>query len=202
MTAPGVQPRVVILAGPNGSGKSAAAPRLLQGALGVPQFVNADVIAQGLSAFSPERVAMAAGRVMLTRVKELGERREDFAFETTLASKTFAPWLKGLVASGYAFHIVFLWLPDPEAAIARVADRVRMGGHDVPEETIRRRYHAGIKNFFDLYRGLATTWKLLDILYAAMSETSLNCWKLSVISVFSCAACLVGRPSMVSSMAA
>ena len=163
MTTPSVhQPRVVTLAGPNGSGKSTAAPRLLQEALGVPQFVNADVIARGLSAFSPEQVAMAAGRVMLARVKELGERREDFAFETTLASKTFAPWLKGLVESGCAFHIVFLWLPDPEAAIARVADRVRMGGHDVPEETIRRRYLAGIKNFFDLYQDLATSWKILD----------------------------------------
>lgn len=156
------RPGVVILAGPNGSGKSTSALRLLKGTLGVLEFVNADVIARGLSGFSPEKAAMAAGRVMLARLKELAEKREDFAFETTLASRTFAPWLEGLIESGYACHIVFLWLPNPEVAIARVADRVRMGGHNVPEETIRRRYVAGIKNFFELYRDLATTWKMLD----------------------------------------
>ena len=155
-------PKVVVLAGPNGAGKSTAASRLLRGALGVTEFVNADVIARGLSGFSPERVAMEAGRVMLRRIKELAAKRESFAFETTLASRSFAPWLRDLVKSGYRFHLVFLWLPSAAAAVARVAERVSLGGHDVPVATVRRRYKAGLKNFFELYRSLSTTWQVID----------------------------------------
>lgn len=94
-------PSVVILAGPNGAGKSTVAPALLQGALAVDEFVNADVIAQGLSAFEPDRVAIAAGRIMLARLNELAAQRVDFGFETTLATRSFAPWLRGLRQSGY-----------------------------------------------------------------------------------------------------
>ena len=119
--------RVVVLAGPNGSGKSTAAPRLLRGVLRVEEFVNADIIARGLSAFAPEKVAMAAGRLMLSRLRQLASQGVSFAFETTLASRTFAPWLEELIAQGYRVHLVFLWLPDPEAAIARVAERVSNG---------------------------------------------------------------------------
>jgi predicted ABC-type ATPase len=160
--AEGQPPKVVILAGPNGAGKSTAATRVLKGPLAVEEFVNADIIAQGLSAFSPESVALQAGRVMLARLKELAEQRKSFAFETTLASRTFAPWISALVQSGYEFHLLFLWLPNVEAALARVAERVRTGGHSVPEETIRRRYHGGLRNFLDLYRPLATTWQIVD----------------------------------------
>ena len=156
------RPSVVILAGPNGAGKSTVAPALLQDALAVDEFVNADVIARGLSGFEPDRVAIPAGRIMLARLKELAARRSDFAFETTLASRSFAPWLRDLRLTGYDMHLFFLWLSSADLAIARVADRVGMGGHHVPEEVIRRRYSAGIRNFFGLYRPLATTWALYN----------------------------------------
>lgn len=155
-------PHVIVIAGPNGSGKSTTAPALLNGVLGVTEFVNADTIAHGLSAFNPERAAFQAGRIMLDRLHVLATAKEDFAFETTLASKTFAHWLKGLKVHGYSFHLFFLWLPTPDFAIARVAERVCMGGHNVPEETIRRRYHAGLNNFFQLYRQIADTWRIYD----------------------------------------
>ncbi len=156
------RPHVIVIGGPNGSGKSTTAPSLLKGSLGVSEFVNADTIARGLSAFQPENVAIPAGRVLLERLKYLARTRTDFAFETTLAGRSFAPWITGLCRSGYIFHLLFLWLPSPEFAIARVAERVRMGGHDIPEETIRRRYRAGLRNFFDLYRSLATSWFFYD----------------------------------------
>lgn len=153
---------LIVIAGPNGAGKSTTASSLLKGTLEVPEFVNADLIAQGLSGFQPEGAVFHAGRVMLERIHYLAKKRVDFAFETTLASRTFAPWIAELLKTGYAFHLVFLWLPNEEFAVARVAERVRMGGHNVPEETIRRRYHAGIGNFFRLYRPLADTWFFYD----------------------------------------
>jgi predicted ABC-type ATPase len=156
------RPSIVILAGPNGAGKSTAAPELLQGELAVTDFVNADVIARGLSAFDPDRAAMAAGRVMLARLEDLARQRESFAFETTLASRSFAPWLRDLRASGYAVHLFFLWLSSADLAVQRVADRVRAGGHDVPADTIRRRYRAGVRNLFSLYKPIVTTWAVYD----------------------------------------
>ncbi len=155
-------PKVVILAGPNGAGKSTSAAKLLLGLLQVTEFVNADTIAQGLSAFAPDRVALAAGRVMLRRMKELAAQRANFAFETTLASRSYAQWLTGLKATGYEIHLIFLWLPSADMAVARVADRVRAGGHDVPEPTIRRRYAAGLVNLRTLYLPLANSWKVID----------------------------------------
>lgn len=134
----------------------------LKGTLGVTEFVNADTIALGLSAFQPESVAFHAGRVMLERIHRLARERLNFAFETTLASRTFAPWIEELKKTGYIFHLVFLWLPNPEFALARVAERVRMGGHNVPEEIVRRRYGKGIRNFFRLYKPLADTWFFYD----------------------------------------
>ena len=130
-------PHVIVIAGPNGAGKSTTAAAILKGTLGVTEFVNADTIAAGLSAFNPEKAAFQAGRVMIERLQQLAAGREDFAFETTLASKTFAHWIQNLKLSGYTFHLFYLWLPSPDFAIARVAERVRMGGHYVPEETIR-----------------------------------------------------------------
>ena len=99
---------------------------------------------------------------MHARLRELAERRRDFAFETTLASRSLAPWLADLVLGGYEFHLVFLWLPGADFAVQRVADRVRMGGHNVPEATVRRRYERGLRNFFRLYQSLATTWAIYD----------------------------------------
>jgi predicted ABC-type ATPase len=155
-------PLVVMIAGPNGAGKSTAAAHLLQGALVVSEFVNADAIAVGLSAFRPESVAIAAGRIMLARLRTLAAVREDFAFETTLAGRNFAPWLKDLRESGYRAHLVFLSLPSPELAVERVALRVRLGGHDVPEEVVRRRFAAGLRNFFGLYDQVVDSWQLFD----------------------------------------
>ncbi|MBC6475585.1 MAG: zeta toxin family protein [Hormoscilla sp. GM102CHS1] len=155
-------PHIIIIAGPNGAGKSTAAPALLPETLGITEFVNADAIARGLSAFAPERVAFRAGRIMLERLQQLAEERVNFAFETTLATRSFAPWIANLRSTGYLFHLVFLWLPNPDIAIARVQARVLQGGHDVPETTILRRYHAGLNNFWQLYRPLADTWRFYE----------------------------------------
>jgi predicted ABC-type ATPase len=156
------QPRVVIIAGPNGSGKSTSAPLLLDTTFGVTEFVNADVIAQGLSAFKPESAAIAAGRIMLERLRNLAQSRDSFAFETTLASRSFAPWIAELTKGGYRFHLVYLWLPSAALAIERVAHRVLHGGHHVPGDVVRRRLGRGIGNFFSLYQPLATTWRAYD----------------------------------------
>jgi len=110
----------------------------------------------------PQRAALAAGRAMLARIYDLARQRASFAFETTLASRSFAPWLQNLIRTGYRFHLVFLWLPDTNFAVDRVASRVRTGGHGVPEETVRRRYVAGLTNFFGLYRPLTITWRMYD----------------------------------------
>lgn len=155
-------PSVVVLGGPNGSGKSTAAPRLLQGSLKVDEFVNADTLALGLSAFRPEDVAMNAGRIMLRRLDELEDQRKSFAFEATLASHALARRLAGLKTGGYTVHVVFLWLPTADLAIARVAERVRAGGHDVPSDAVRRRFARGLRNFFNLYQPIADTWRLYD----------------------------------------
>ncbi len=155
-------PSVIVLAGPNGAGKSTAAPSLLKDLLEVTEFVNADVIAQGLAAFDPDSVAFEAGAIMHARLRSLAAQRRNFAFETTLASRSLAPWLRELLAAHYSFHLIFLWLPSADFAVARVADRVRLGGHNVPEDTIRRRYQRGLRNFFQLYQPLATTWRLYD----------------------------------------
>jgi len=155
-------PSVVVLGGPNGSGKSTAAPRLLRGSLKVEEFVNADTLAQGLSAFRPEGVALDAGRIMLNRLDELEAQRKSFAFEATLASQALARRLARLKTRGYTVHIVFLWLPTAELAIARVAERVRTGGHDVPSDAVRRRFSRGLHNFFALYRPIADTWRFYD----------------------------------------
>jgi predicted ABC-type ATPase len=153
---------VVVLAGPNGAGKSTVAPALLKETLGIAEFVNADTIARGLAAFDPALVALEAGKIMVRRIRDLAAQRATFAFETTLASRSFAPWLGRLVKGGYQFHLLFLWLPNEEFALKRVANRVRQGGHGIPEETVRRRFRAGLKNLFSLYLPLATTWRVYD----------------------------------------
>jgi predicted ABC-type ATPase len=154
-------PSLVVIGGPNGAGKSTAAPSLLRDTLAVTEFVNADVLASGLSGFRPQGSAVAAGRIVLDRLHALAARRVDFAFETTMASKTFAPWLRKLADQGYG-SISCSWLPTADLAVRRVRERVRAGGHDVAEPAIRRRFGSGIRNFLDLYRPLAQSWRVYD----------------------------------------
>ena len=155
-------PNTLIIAGPNGAGKSTVAPALLHEHLGIGEFVNADVIARGLSAFNPEGVARRAGRVMLNRLHELAAQRADFAFETTLASRTFAPWLADLRSTEYVFKLLYVCVPDPALSVARVARRVSAGGHHVPSDIVSRRYYRGLRNYFSLYRPLADLWRVYD----------------------------------------
>lgn len=156
-------PSIIILAGPNGAGKTTASSRLLQYGFGIDEFVNADTIAAGLSAMHPERVALSAGRIMLQRMKELARAGQNFGFETTLASRSFAPWLAELKRdSGYRVELFFFSLVSAELAIARVASRVNMGGHHVDDAVVRRRYTRGLVNFFSLYRSLTSRWRFYD----------------------------------------
>jgi predicted ABC-type ATPase len=159
-------PNVVVIAGPNGAGKSTVAPVLLKETLGMSELINADLIAKGLSYFHPENVAIQSGRIMLNRIRYLSAKKADFAFETTLAARTFAVWIERLKKEGYQFHLVFLWLRQLEIALGRVEIRVKTGGHHVDDETVTRRYSAGIKNFFNLYEPLADSWLFYDNSFA------------------------------------
>lgn len=156
------RPQVVVIGGPNGAGKTSAATNFLPHLLVVGEFVNADAIASGLAGFSPERTAYMAGRLMLDRLYELAAAHESFSFETTMASRTFAPWLVGLREEGYEVNVVFMWLQSAELALQRVRARVAKGGHMVPDDVVRRRYSRGISNFLSLYRPVATRWRVFD----------------------------------------
>ena len=155
-------PQLVVVAGPNGAGKSTLAPDLLGGEYKLSEYVNADRIALGLSGFEAQNASIAAGRVMIDRMRKLASMRASFAFETTMASRSFAPWISGLAKSGYSIHIVYVWLQTPELAVQRVEERVRAGGHSVDAEVVKRRYERGIVNFFSLYRSIACTWAVYD----------------------------------------
>lgn len=155
-------PRVAVLGGINGAGKTTASREVLQNVLGIPVFANADAIARGLNAFNPESEAVRAGRVLLEWLKDLAAAKRDFAFETTLAARTYAPWLAELRATGYEVYLYYFWLNSPETSISRVAERVRAGGHHIPEATIRQRYPRSVRNFFDLYRPVADEWRVYD----------------------------------------
>jgi predicted ABC-type ATPase len=152
------KPKIIVIAGCNGSGKSTIAPHLLRDSLELKDFVNADTIAKGLSAFSPESVAFEAGRLMLKRLRDLAEKRKSFAFETTLATRFYARWIDQLRTKGFTFNLIFLWLESPELAGLRVRHRVSLGGHNIPEDVIYRRYFKGLKNFFYLYKPIADNW--------------------------------------------
>lgn len=155
-------PQIVIIAGPNGAGKTSLAPFLLRNRYNEFPFVNADAIASGLSAFEPESVAIEAGRVMLHRLHELAERRENFVFETTLAARSYASWLGRQRQQGDEVHLLFVWLRSANLAIERVDERIRRGGHAIPPPEIRRRYQRGSNNLFGLYIPLADTWAVYD----------------------------------------
>ncbi|HEY7546886.1 MAG TPA: AAA family ATPase [Blastocatellia bacterium] len=165
-----MKPKIIAIAGPNGAGKSTLAPFLLRDAFGVMDYVNADTIAEGLSAFEPQGAAIEAGRVMLRRMRNLIEQRKTFAFESTLSGRTPARWIDLAKREGFEFHLLFLRLESEELAIERVAERVRRGGHDVPEDVIRRRYRLGIRNFFEMYQPQADEWMMYD---TSLSESDL-----------------------------
>jgi predicted ABC-type ATPase len=155
-------PFVIAIAGPNGAGKSTLAPYLIRDEYGLVEYVNADSIALGLAAFGPESVAFEAGRIMLRRIRSLAGQHTSFAFETTLASRSYARLVKTPRADGYEFHLIYLWLSSADLAVQRVRERVRRGGHNVAEEVIRRRYVKGVRNFFEAYIALADTWGIYD----------------------------------------
>jgi predicted ABC-type ATPase len=155
-------PNVVVIAGANGAGKSTLAPYLLRDTVGILEYVNADTIAAGLSAFAPEDSAFEAGKVMLARLNELAAQKRDFAFETTLAGRFYINWLKKRKSEDYQFHLVFLYLRSAELGVERVKARIKLGGHSIPEAIIRRRYVKGLQNFFRLYQPIADSWRFYD----------------------------------------
>lgn len=154
-------PRVVVFAGPNGAGKSTHADAILA-TLDISTFVNADFIARGLSGHHTEAVTFTAGRIMLQRLHQLADAGEDFAFESTLSSRTFAPFLRDLKVRGYGVAIYYFSLANAQLAVRRVKLRVALGGHDVPADVVRRRFGRSIHNFFSLYAPLAARWAVFD----------------------------------------
>lgn len=156
------RPRIIIIAGPNGAGKTTFAREFLPGEAHCPVFINADLIAAGLCPRAPERAAMQAARITLARIHEHVERRESFAFETTLSGKGYARRIPLWQRAGFRVELFFLGLPSAEMAIARVAERVRQGGHDIPPDTIRRRFDAGRRLLVELYQPLVDQWLVFD----------------------------------------
>lgn len=156
------KPQVFIIAGPNGSGKTTFASKFLPKYADCPLFINADTIARGLSGFSPDAVALRAGRILLEQIENYASRNVDFAFETTLSGIHYLSRLKNLKQRGYAIHLFFLWIPDVRLSLARIASRVKRGGHDIPENVVRRRFHKGLENLFKHYRPVLDLWMLFD----------------------------------------
>ena len=154
--------QLYIIAGCNGAGKTTASFTILPEVLNCKEFINADEIAKGLSPFQPESVAMQAGRIMLARMDELLQKGETFAFETTLATKSYKQKIEWAQANGYEITLLFFWLDSPNMAKKRVAQRVAEGGHSIPSETIERRYHNGIANLFAIYIDMVDICYIFD----------------------------------------
>lgn len=155
-------PKLFIISGCNGAGKTTASYTILPEMLGCTEFVNADEIAKGLSPFAPESASIQAGRVLVKRVSELLDLGRDFAIETTLATRTYANLIKRAKQKGYMISLVYFWLNMPSLAVERVKSRVETGGHNVDEETIRRRYFIGIKNLLSIYIPICDYWIAID----------------------------------------
>ena len=158
----GEEKQLFIFCGCNGAGKTTASYTMLPEVLHCKEFVNADEIAKGLSPFNPERVAIDAGKLMLIRMNELLKNDVTFAFETTLATRTYTRLIERAQEKGYKVTLLFFWLNSPELAVQRVAQRVREGGHNIKEEVIRRRYDSGINNLFNIYMNCVDYWILID----------------------------------------
>jgi len=155
-------PNLFVIAGPNGAGKTTYGRDFLPQEMRCREFVNADLIAAGLSPFSPDTVAFAAGRIMLRRLRDLASRREDFSFETTLSGYGYVPFLADLRAAGYRIRLDFLWIPDLNITRSRVRQRVVKGGHDIPDDVQARRFRVGIRHLAQHYRPLVHYWRLYD----------------------------------------
>ncbi len=157
-----MEKNLYIISGCNGAGKTTASYTVLPEVLHCKEFVNADEIARGLSPFNPQSMAIEAGRLMLQRIELLLNLNSTFSIETTLATKSYTNLIKRAHAQGYSVFVLFFWLRTPELAIQRVAERVRHGGHDIPEDVIRRRYEAGINNLFNIFMPEVDYWGLYD----------------------------------------
>ena len=155
-------PNLYIIAGCNGAGKTTASYTVLPEMLNCREFVNADSIAAGLSPFNPDSVAIEAGRIMLARIEVLMQNGEDFAIETTLATRSYVDLIKKGRVMGYKTTLVYFWLSSPEEARQRVATRVSKGGHDIPDEVIKRRYYRGIYNLINLYITVCDLWLVFN----------------------------------------
>ena len=156
------RPNLYIIAGPNGAGKTTFARRFLPDYARCLEFVNADLIANGLSPFDPERAALKAGRIMLEQIDSLAKRGADFGFESTLSGRTYVRFPQGMKRGGYSIHIFFLWINDVELGLERIKLRVRNGGQAIPEATVRRRFGRSLRNFLRIYKPLADFWTIFD----------------------------------------
>ncbi len=156
------KPSLYVIAGPNGSGKTTFSKKFLPDYVECLEFVNVDLIAKGLSPFTPGRAMLQAGRIMLEQIHSLGNRGIDFGFETTLAGKTYLRLLNELKQKGYSIHLFFLWIKSVKLALERIELRVQQGGHSIPEATVRRRFRRGILNFFNEYQPIVDSWVIFD----------------------------------------
>jgi predicted ABC-type ATPase len=154
--------RILIIAGPNGAGKTTFATEFLPNEADCPEFVNADLIAAGLSPFQPEQVAFAAGRLMLARIDRLVADGKSFAFETTLSTRSWVRFIPRWISHGYRVKLYFFTLPDPDFAIRRVERRVRHGGHAIPPDIVRRRFARGLENLRHDYLRIVDEWSIYD----------------------------------------
>jgi predicted ABC-type ATPase len=154
--------KIVIIAGPNGAGKTTFAREFLPNEGNCPTFINADLIAAGISPFAPESVSIRAGRLMLDEIDDRVRNRKSFAFETTLSGRSYLHKIRQWQELGYHIKLLFLSLPNADVAIARVAARVSQGGHNIPENIISRRFDAGLKNFGTMYKQQVDAWMLYD----------------------------------------
>jgi len=153
---------IYVISGPNSAGKTTCVFSIMPELIDCYEYVNADAIAAGLSPFRPLEVSIDAGRLMLKRIRYLAESGVTFAFETTLASRSLAPFLKRCKRQGYSIRLIYIWVNSVELAVERVKRRVESGGHFITEETVRRRYNRSLTNFFQLYFPLANEWRFYD----------------------------------------
>lgn len=155
-------PNLYIISGCNGAGKTTASFTVLPEILNCQEFINADEIARGLSPFNPDKAAIKAGRIMLSRIDEFISMEHDFAFETTLSTKSYLHTIEKAKRRGYEVTLLFFWLDSVELAIERVKTRVAEGGHDIPESVIRRRYFSGVRNLFYIYLPVSDYWMITN----------------------------------------